>query len=66
MFDLETTGNLARLHTQLHSLHIRLEKLKIERDVFADKDKYDKLIEETNLEINEVISDIMDNNIFEG
>ncbi|MGQ1358374.1 hypothetical protein ACT414_18420 (plasmid) [Acinetobacter baumannii] len=66
MFDLETTGNLARLHTQLHSLHIRLEKLKIERDVFADKDKYDKLIEETNLEIDEVISDIMDNNIFEG
>ncbi|QVG63939.1 hypothetical protein Mithridates_00052 [Acinetobacter phage Mithridates] len=66
MFDLKTTGNLARLHTQLHSLHIRLERLKIERDVFADKDKYDKLIEETNLEINEVISDIMDNNIFEG
>lgn len=66
MFDLKTTGNLARLHTQLHSLHIRLEKLKIERDVFADKDKYDKLIEETNLEIDDVISDIMDNNIFEG
>lgn len=66
MFDLETTGNLARLHTQLHSLHIRVEKLKTERDVFADKDKYDKLIEETNLEINEVISGIMDNNIFEG
>ncbi|QVG64114.1 hypothetical protein Herod_00050 [Acinetobacter phage Herod] len=66
MFDLETTGNLARLHTQLHSLHIRLERLKTERDVFADKDKYDKLIEETNSEIDEVISDIMDNNIFEG
>ena len=66
MFDLETTGNLARLHTQLHSLHIRLERLKTERAVFADKDKYDKLIEETNLEIDEVISDIMDNNIFEG
>ncbi|AIW02761.1 hypothetical protein [Acinetobacter phage P577] len=66
MFDLETTGNLARLHTQLHSLHVRLEKLKTERDVFAEKEKYDKLIEETNLEIDEVISDIMDNNIFEG
>lgn len=66
MFDLETTGNLARLHTQLHTLHVRVEKLKTERDVFADKDKYDKLIEETYLEIDEVISDIMDNNIFEG
>lgn len=66
MFDLETTGNLAKLHTQLHTLHVRVEKLKTERDVFADKDKYDKLIEETYLEIDEVISDIMDNNIFEG
>jgi len=66
MFDLETTGNLARLHTQLHSLHVRVEKLKTERAIFANKDQYDKLIKETNLEMDEVITDILDNNIFEG
>ena len=60
MFDLETTGNLAKLHTQLHYLHIRLEKFKIERDVFADKGKYDKLIEETNLEIDNLVSSLKD------
>lgn len=66
MFDLKTTGSLARLHTQLHSLHIRLEKLKTERAVFANKQGYDTMIEETENEINEVISEILDNNIFEG
>lgn len=65
MFDLETTGALAKLYPKLHSLHVQLEKLKVDKAVFTDKDKYDILIAEKSLEIDDVISEIMDYNIFE-
>lgn len=65
MFDLETTGALAKLYPKLHSLHVQVEKLKTDKAVFTDKDKYDILIAEKNLEIQDVISEIMDYNIFE-
>lgn len=66
MFDLEITGALAKLYQKLHSLHVQLERLKVEKSVFTDKEKYDILIAEKSLEIDDVISDIMGYNIFEG
>lgn len=66
MFDLETTGALVKLYTKLHSLHVQLERLKVEKSVFTDKEKYDILISEKLLEIDGVISDIMSYNIFGG
>ena len=65
MFDLETIGVLAKLYQKLHSLHVQLERLKVEKSVFTDKEKYDILIDEKSLEIDDVISDIMGYNIFE-
>lgn len=65
MFDLETTGALAKLYPKLHSLNVQLEKLKVDKAVFTDKEKYDILIAEKSLEIDDVISDIMNYNIFE-
>lgn len=38
MFDLETTGALAKLYQKLHSLHVQLERLKVEKSVFTDKE----------------------------
>ncbi|QEP53347.1 hypothetical protein BS46_gp165 [Acinetobacter phage BS46] len=66
MFDLETTSALAKLYTKLHSLHVQLERLKVEKLVFTDKEKYDILISEKSLEIVDVISEIMRHNIFGG
>lgn len=66
MFDLETTGALAKLYQKLHSLHVQLERLRVEKSVFTDKEKYDTLIAEKSLEIDDVISGIMSCNIFEG
>lgn len=66
MFDLETTGALVKLYQKLHSLHVQLERLKVEKSVFTDKEKYDILITEKSLEIDDVISEIMRHNIFEG
>lgn len=66
MFDLETTGVLAKLYQKLHSLHVQLERLKVEKSVFTDKEKYDILISEKSLEIDDVISTIMCYDIFEG
>ena len=66
MFDLETIGALAKLYQKLHSLHVQLERLKVEKSVFTDKEKYDILIAEKSLEIVNVISEIMSHNIFEG
>lgn len=65
MFDLETTSVLAKLYTKLHSLHVQLERLKVEKSVFTDKEKYDTLIAEKSLEIVDVISAIMCYDIFE-